>query len=226
MKKTLLCLLILLTLLLSSCSLLSEKAESLIPTADIEETLHWMIDDAMMAVSTQLMYELRMEMSTRIPDTPTPTHTYVVPVEMTPTMTSIWQGQHQAQEYTATPTPENCINRVKFVEDITIPDGTIVTPGKPFTKTWKLQNTGTCVWTDGYSFQFIDGDLMGANTVIPFPRDTIVRPNETFEISVYMTAPETPGRYQGNWKITTPYNMQFGTGDNGEKSVWVKIEVR
>ena len=196
------------------------------PTVDIEKTVHWMVDDAMMAVSTQLMYELRMEMSTLVPATMTPTNTYVVPVEMTPTMTSIWQGQHQVQERTSTPTPENCINRVKFVEDITIPDGTIVTKGKPFTKTWKLQNTGTCTWGDRYSFRFIDGDLMGANSVIPFPTDTIVRPNETIEISVYMTAPETAGRYQGNWKITTPYGTQFGTGENGEKSVWVKIEVR
>ena len=67
---------------------------------------------------------------------------------------------------------------------------------------------------------------MGANTSIPFPKNITVRPNETIDISVYMTAPSESGRYQGNWKITAADGSQFGTGDNGEKSVWVKIIVR
>ena len=196
------------------------------PTVDIEKTVHWMVDDAVMAASTQLVYELRKEISTMIPPTLTPTNTYVVPIKSTPTMTSIWQGQHQSQDVLPTGTPENCLNRVKFVEDITIPDGTIVTAGKPFTKTWKLQNVGTCIWNDTYSFDFIDGNQMGANSKIPFPKDSLIYPQDTLEISVYMTAPTERGKYQGNWKITSPYGQQFGTGDNGEKSVWVKIEVR
>ena len=76
------------------------------------------------------------------------------------------------------------------------------------------------------SFEFVDGDLMGANERIAFPRDTMVLPNQTIDISVYMTAPEKSGKYQGNWKIRTPWGSQFGTGDNGENSVWVKIYVR
>ena len=67
---------------------------------------------------------------------------------------------------------------------------------------------------------------MGANTSISFPKDVLVNPTETILISVYMTAPTTAGRYQGNWKITAPDGTQFGTGDNGDKSVWVKINVR
>ena len=162
-------LLILLSLLLCSCSALSDKGISIIPTVDIEKTVHWMVDDAVMAASTQLVYQMRMEISTMIPPTATPTQTYVVPVDFTPTMTSIWQGQHQLEDATPTPVALNCTNRVKFVEDITIPDDTIVTAGKPFTKTWKLQNVGTCIWNDSYKFEFIDGDLMGANASIPFP---------------------------------------------------------
>ena len=212
--------------LLSACSGLSDKKIPFVATVDIEKTVHWMVDDAVMAASTQLIYEMRMEIGTLIPATPTPTHTYVVPVKNTPTMTSIWQGQHQNEDPSLIETPEDCVNKVKFVEDITIPDGTVVAAGKPFTKTWKLQNVGTCTWNEKYRFEFIDGNIMDANSSIPFPKGTIVRPNETFEISVYMTAPETKGRYQGNWKITTPYGQQFGTGDHGEKSVWVKIEVR
>ena len=158
--------------ILCSCSALGEGKISFVPTPDIEQTVHWMVDDAMMAVSTQLVYEMRKEISTLIPATATPTSTYVVPVEMTATMTSIWQGQHQlAPEITVT--PENCITRAKFVEDVTIPDETVIPAGKPFTKTWKLQNVGTCVWTDEYSFDFVDGNLMGANAHIQFPKDSM-----------------------------------------------------
>lgn len=217
---------VLFVLMISACSSLQQSGIPLIPTVDIEKTVHWMVDDAVMAASTQLVYEMRKEIRTLIPPTPTPTNTYVVPIEFTATMTSIWQGQHQSEDTVPTLVPENCINRVKFVEDITIPDGTVIAPGKPFTKTWKLQNVGTCLWTENYKFEFIDGDLMGANESISFPRDCLIRPNDTIEISVYMTAPIERGRYQGNWKITSPWKEQFGTGENGEKSVWVKIDVR
>ena len=213
-------------LLITGCSVIENRSLSLMPTPDIEKTVHWMVDDAVMAASTQLVYEMRKEISSLIPPTLTPTNTYVIPVELTATMTSIWQGQRQNMTPEVLVTPENCTNRVKFVEDITIPDESVITAGKPFTKTWKLQNVGSCVWTDQYSFQFVDGDLMEASEKIPLPKDTIVYPNGTIEISVYMTAPEESGRYQGNWKILAPWGDLFGTGENGENSVWVKIVVR
>lgn len=213
-------------ILISSCTVLKDRGIVVAPTPDIEKTIYWAVDDAVMAASTQLVYEMRKEINTLIPPTATPTSTYMVPVELTATMTSIWQGNLQNEEPVVTVTPENCINRVKFVEDITIPDDSIVAAGKPFTKTWKLRNVGTCVWTDQYSFDFVDGDLMGANTHIPLPKDTMVLPNGTIDVSVYMTAPEKSGKYQGNWKFQTPWGTLFGTGENGEDSVWLKIIVR
>lgn len=213
-------------ILISSCTVLKDRGIVVAPTPDIEKTIYWAVDDAVMAASTQLVYEMRKEINTLIPPTATPTSTYMVPVELTATMTSIWQGNLQNDEPIVTVTPENCINRVKFVEDITIPDDSIVAAGKPFTKTWKLRNVGTCVWTDQYSFDFVDGDLMGANTHIPLPKDTMVLPNGTIDVSVYMTAPEKSGKYQGNWKFQTPWGTLFGTGENGEDSVWLKIIVR
>ena len=224
MKKTIA--LFFFCILISSCTVLKDRGIVVAPTPDIEKTIFWAVDDAVMAASTQLVYEMRKEINTLIPPTATPTSTYMVPVELTATMTSIWQGNLQNEEPVVTVTPENCINRVKFVEDITIPDDSIVAAGKPFTKTWKLRNVGTCVWTDQYSFDFVDGDLMGANTHIPLPKDTMVLPNGTIDVSVYMTAPEKSGKYQGNWKFQTPWGTLFGTGENGEDSVWLKIIVR
>ena len=58
---------------LSACSKIGNSGIALIPTVDIEKTVHWMVDDAVMAASTQLVYEMRKEISTLIPATPSPT---------------------------------------------------------------------------------------------------------------------------------------------------------
>src|SRR5512135_269401 len=46
-------------------------------------------------------------------------------------------------------------NNATFVKDVSIPDGTVIARGKSFTKTWSLQNTGTCNWTRNYSLVFV-----------------------------------------------------------------------
>ncbi len=224
MKKALLPLFLI--LFLCSCTKIAEQGIIIAPTADIEKTVHWMVDDAVMAASTQIMYEVRQEMNTRIPPTSTPMPLYTPRPSETPTVTSIWEGQRDYGEETPTMAPMTCTNRVKFVRDVTIPDGTAVTAGKPFTKTWELMNVGTCVWTEEYKFVFVDGDQFGANTVISFPKDTAVDSLGKIQISVYMTAPEKSGSYRGNWMIEAPNGERFGTGDNGDKAVWVKVEVK
>ena len=48
-------------------------------------------------------------------------------------------------EVTSPPTAENlCEDSAHFVSDVNYPDGTKVEAGVEFTKTWRLQNTGTC----------------------------------------------------------------------------------
>ena len=38
---------------------------------------------------------------------------------------------------------QNC-DDADFVTDVTIPDGTTLSPNEDFTKTWRLKNAGTC----------------------------------------------------------------------------------
>ncbi|HEY6074649.1 MAG TPA: NBR1-Ig-like domain-containing protein, partial [Anaerolineales bacterium] len=45
--------------------------------------------------------------------------------------------------------PADCKVVAVLIEDVTIPDGTQISRGKSFTKTWKFKNTGTCPW-QGY----------------------------------------------------------------------------
>jgi len=44
--------------------------------------------------------------------------------------------------------------------DITIPDGTVLRPGQPFTKIWRVRNSGTDAWPDDTVMVFVGGDKM------------------------------------------------------------------
>ena len=49
----------------------------------------------------------------------------------------------------ALPTVANCANSI-YIADVTIPDGTQLSIGQEFTKTWRVQNKGTCAWTTSF----------------------------------------------------------------------------
>src|SRR6476620_6570313 len=66
------------------------------------------------------------------------------------------------------PTP-SCHDSAVFVEDVTYPDNTNLKVGEKFTKTWKLQNTGTCKWTN-YTVAFVSGDKMEAPDSLTVPQ--------------------------------------------------------
>ena len=51
---------------------------------------------------------------------------------------------------------------------MTYPDGSLVSPGQEFTKTWRIQNTGTCAWTTAFKVVFSYGEPMsGQTTALP-----------------------------------------------------------
>lgn len=94
-----------------------------------------------------------------------------------------------------------------FVSDVTIPDNTQMDPGEAFTKTWKVQNSGSCAWDAGFKFQSSGGDAMGA-TAVTLP--AAVAAGATYDISVPMTAPSTTGTLRGNWRMSTASGQFFG----------------
>ena len=100
-----------------------------------------------------------------------------------------------------------CDNSV-FVNDVTIPDGTVLSPGKNFVKTWTLMNSGTCAWATGYKLSFIGGESMGG-TSVPVPQ--AVPAGQQTQISVSLTAPTTPGDYTGTWRLQNAASLYFGT---------------
>jgi hypothetical protein len=97
-------------------------------------------------------------------------------------------------------------NASTFVSDVTIPDGTVMSPGQSFTKTWQIMNSGSASWS-GYNLGFVDGAQMGAPSSVSVP---ITPPGATVDISVPMTAPKDAGSHQGNWQMRTANGEFFG----------------
>lgn len=127
----------------------------------------------------------------------------------------------QTPEPTQTPLP---CDWAKFRKDVTIPDGTNFSAGDGFEKTWRLENIGTCTWTEEYALVFIEGDRMDGDKTIDF--DQTVRPGESIDLSVDLIAPDSPGRYRGYWGLQDEDGSFFGIGGAAEGVFWVDIRVR
>lgn len=62
---------------------------------------------------------------------------------------------------------------------------------------------------------------MGGASPIPLPKE--VPPNGSVELKVELTAPSSPGKYSGEWKLQNAKTGLFGLG--GSDPVWVRIDV-
>ncbi len=107
----------------------------------------------------------------------------------------------------ATPTP-NC-DKATFVDDVTVVDNTVMTPGQTFTKTWRIKNTGTCSWTPSYAVVFSSGNQMSGPTTQALTSN--VNPGQTVDISVELTAPTAAGTYRGDWKLRNASGTAFSS---------------
>ena len=115
---------------------------------------------------------LTLETQTQAPTfTPTPlpvftatptTFPTLVPTLTLPTYAPIenhtaglWQNSSASTEV-----DHSLCDNSAYIEDITIPDGTVFAPGEIFIKSWMLKNTGFCMWKDSYKLKFFEGDSM------------------------------------------------------------------
>ncbi len=109
---------------------------------------------------------------------------------------------------TASVSPTPSCYRLKYLHDVTIPDATIMTPAQGFTKTWQVQNNGTCAWRPGFQMILVGGTAMGGS---PYVLSAAVNPGAKTEISIKMAAPTTQtGLIQGTWRMTDENANQFG----------------
>lgn len=124
-----------------------------------------------------------------------------------------------------TVTPPSCVNGMQFVADLNLNDQNMtapppVTPGQPFSKGWRIVNTGTCTWDSSYRLTFISGNVpeaqMGGQ---PVPIQGLVVTGQQYDIYVDLVAPLRPGVYQGVWQMVDAQNRPFGD------RIWVGVTV-
>lgn len=89
------------------------------------------------------------------------------------------------------------LDELSWAADVTVPDGSLIRPGQRFSKTWRIRNTGTSTWGAGYNLVFFADDQMNGPSQVPLPP---LRPGQTADITVGLTAPSTPGMQRSTWK--------------------------
>lgn len=102
----------------------------------------------------------------------------------------------------------DCTYDAEFVSDVTIEDATVINPGEPFEKIWRVRNSGTCAWDGSFTAAFVDGNDLNWTGFVRIEEE--VAPGDEFDIAVDLEAPETPGIYEGRWQMIDPLQRPFG----------------
>lgn len=108
---------------------------------------------------------------------------------------------------TLTPTPGECVNSLRYLSDLTIPDNSFVAYGAIMDKQWLVENNGTCNWESGYWLRRVGGASLDAREEIAlYP----ARANTQATIQIIFTAPFTDGVYESAWQAFDPNGNPFG----------------
>ncbi|MGZ9225011.1 MAG: NBR1-Ig-like domain-containing protein [Anaerolineales bacterium] len=99
-------------------------------------------------------------------------------------------------------------NNLRLIEDETIPAGTVLKPKETFTKSWKVENNGTCDWVYLYHFVFVSGESMGGG---PERLGKVIPPGKWTQISLGLEAPKLEGTYTGTWRFADQDGNPFGS---------------
>lgn len=103
-----------------------------------------------------------------------------------------------------------CAN-LALVRHVNYPDGTVVSPGQVFTKTWKVANSGTCNWMFAWRLMFISG--AGLDPTIHGSLGKQVTPGNWAELSASISAPTKPGTYSAYFRFSDgshPFGATLG----------------
>lgn len=142
--------------------------------------------------------------ATPVPGQPTPEPGQPTPEPILPTPTAF---------VAPTGAPAACVFKASYIADVTVPDNTVMAPNTQFTKTWRVQNTGTCSWGPGSGLSnlaFVGGSQLGAPNMVPITN--AVPAGATADLSVPMVAPAAAGSYKSEWKLRADDGTLVGVG--------------
>lgn len=97
-----------------------------------------------------------------------------------------------------------------FVADVTIPDGTKMTVGTPFTKVWRLCNSGNTTWPLGCKLTLLHNTGVKLSTVESIDIPDQVPKGSSVTIAVEMEVPQQEGRHMSFWRMQDPSGRFFG----------------
>ncbi|MEN8173515.1 MAG: NBR1-Ig-like domain-containing protein, partial [Chloroflexota bacterium] len=115
------------------------------------------------------------------------------------------------------PSPKpDCKDGLLFVDDLTIPDGTKVSPGERLDKRWLVKNIGGCNWDIRYQIALVAGTGLGAHS-----QQALYPALSGTEVTIQMIflAPEEVGTYRSAWQAYNADQHPFGD------TIYIDIEV-
>jgi hypothetical protein len=99
------------------------------------------------------------------------------------------------------------VNDAVFLEDLTVPDQSVVDPGVELDKRWSVQNSGSCDWGPGYQLFHVSNDAFSTTDEIAlFPASA----GSTAVWQVQLVAPPAPGEHISIWQARSPDGALFG----------------
>jgi len=169
------------------------------------------------AIMTQVAMTVQAEVTKMALLTPSPTAPLPPTATLPPVPTQPLPTKLPSQ--TAPTLPPESPDYAKLITE-NIPDGTVFWKNEKFTKTWKIENTGTTTWDSTYRLIFVDSKPAGVilgETVISIT--DFVKPKNQIEISIPMKAPATYGT------VTNWYRMMNGKNQFFGDYIWITIKV-
>lgn len=94
-----------------------------------------------------------------------------------------------------------------FLEDLTVPDDTMMPVGSRFVKTWLVLNNGTTDWGPGYQLAHLGNSNLASVFFAPMPA---LKAGESGMLSIEMGVPLAPGLYKSAWRAINPAGKRFG----------------
>jgi hypothetical protein len=183
------------------------------PTAPVEPTISV---SAMHTFAAETVIAEFTQTARAIPPTSAATATEAITATVEGTTQPTVTVAPTNNPFETTPTQVLCDDAV-WVSDVTVPDGTQMSPGQDFVKTWNVRNTGSCTWGTGYTPIFAFGERMSG---IAEPLNGAIAPGEQAEISVRFKAPSTTGEFSSTWRMANASSIPFG------QNIFVLIVVR
>lgn len=212
-KSVSLCLVIMGFLLLVACGL------------DMRSTRPWQLETFSLSPSSPQVITPEIILATN------------TPVRFSPTNTK------PAETPLPTPTglnidllPVSSCDKLRMVEDVTVPDGTILEAGTIFVKSWRIANEGECDWKDDIHLAYYGGETLFAPTLVepyfmpvaiaPQPRIGSwgkklfrIEPGQTVDLALVFRAPDQPGNYISYWALVRE------TKERIDPLIWIAISV-